>query len=158
MPKINSTAEFYTIIGHCCKNAVDFALERAYEELVKIVESNIYTKTGANASHTLLDAWKQMNATQAGAHFRGEIEFNQARMAHDPENWVHGSMIGGGLWADSRAYIIDILEDGYWAYGNENGKLIGGREFWDTYIAKMDKKIPRWFAQGLRQQGLNVVG
>lgn len=138
-------------------NAIDFALEKAYNELVKIVELRVYTTATDMASHTLLDAWKQLNATRTFVGAKGSINFNQARMENDPDNWVHGSRIHDDpLYADVRAYIIDIIEDGYYAYGNKSGKLIRGREFWDTYIAKMDKQIPKWFAQGLRKQGLVV--
>ena len=149
---IGSTGEFHAVIGAAVSRAIADVIDKAYEELKRIIESNIYSSSSSVASHTIPDAWRHEAFGLAG-----ELTFEPSMLAHDPDAWVHGSAYDQKRWADTREIILDIIQGGYRAYNAKTGMPIGARPFWDEFLASVDAQIDGWVRSALAAQGLMVV-
>ena len=149
---INSTAEFHVIVGAAVTRAIADVIDMAYEELKRIIETNIYSSSGAIASHTIPDAWR----CEAYA-LAGELTFQPSMLAHNPDEWVHGSAYDQENWEDTREIILDIIQGGYRAYNAKTGVSIGARPFWDEFLASVDAHLDGWVHSALSAQGLVAV-
>ena len=149
---ISSTAEFHAVIGAAVSAALNEVIDKAYEELQKIIQSDIYgaySPTDYSRTMGLLTSWRK----QAGG-LDAELWFEPAMLALNPSAWQHGSKYDGG---DTRAAILDILEGGYNAMNAHTGKPIPSRPAWQRFLSSVDAKLDGWVRAALAHQGLEVV-
>lgn len=128
------------------RRAMEFCVLKCYQDLNKYIERDLYgvyspTMAGLR-TRALLNAWQ----TEAGV-LKGELTFM--------EGGQHQSAIGGDALGDA---LIDVLESGYRGLNAKTGKRIPSRRFWQHWVKHADKMVGKWYAQGLRAQGLKVIG
>ena len=149
---ISSTAEFHAVIGAAVSAAFQEVIDKAYKELQKIIQSDIYgaySPTDYARTMGLLTSWrKQVGGLDA------ELWFDPARLPLNPAAWQHGSKYDGG---DTRAAILDIIEGGYRAMNANTGKPIPSRPAWQRFLSLVDANLDSWMRAALAHQGLEVV-
>lgn len=148
---ISSTGEFHAVIGAAVSRAIADVIDKAYEELKRIIESNIYGAGTGMGSHTIPDAWRHEAFGLAG-----ELTFEPSMLPVDAGSWIHASAYDP-RFPDMRSVILDIIQGGYRAYNAKTGKPIGARPFWDEFMASVDAQLDGWVRSALAAQGLMVV-
>ena len=149
---IDSTAEFHAVIGAAVSAALSEVIDKAYEELQKVIQSDIYgaySPTDYSRTMGLLTSWQR----QAGG-LDAELWFDPSRLPLNPSAWQHGSKYDGG---DTRAAILDIIEGGYRAMNANTGKPIPSRPAWQRFMQVVNAELDGWVRAALAHQGLPVV-
>lgn len=142
---------FAAMVTAAFSAAIQDVIDKMFDELQNEIEAKVYSSTGEIATHTLVDAWRHE------AHgLWGTLQFDPSMLPVAPESWVHGSQYDA-RFPDMRALILDIVQGGYKAYNAKTGIDIGGRPFWDTYVAKVNANFDGWMRAALIAQGLPVV-
>lgn len=148
---IDSTAEFHAVIGAAVSMAFVEVIEKAYLELQRIMQSDIYgaySPTDYGRTMGLLTSWrKQVGGLDA------ELFYDPSRLALAPASWVHSSQYDGG---DMRSALLDILAGGYRAMNANTGKPIPARPAWENFMRSCEAKMDKWVIAALRHQGLVV--
>ena len=149
---ITGTAQFNAVIGIALSKAIAEVIDKAYEELKRIIESNVYGAGTGMGSHTIPDAWRHETFGLAG-----ELSFEPAWLMLAPSRWIHGSAYDDN-WRDVRDVILNIIEGGYNAYNaRATNAPIPARPFWDEFLASVDAQLDGWVRSALAAQGLMVV-
>lgn len=144
MPQIHSSAEYSAYMALASERAMTFCLQKCHEDLIKCMERDLYgayTPTDYARTNKMLRAWETEAQSKSGA-----IWFVSPN---------YPSLIGGESLGDA---ILDVLESGYRGLNAKTGKEIPARPFWTKWLQRADKMVGKWYAQGLRVQGLTVSG
>lgn len=158
MPIMFSSGDFHMIVGIAVTNAMHEVLEKCYEELQKEIQMDVYdaySPESYSRTEGLLDSWKR-----EWSRLSTELRFEPSLLPIAPTRWQHGSLYDDGTgkgYTDVRDVLIDIIAGGYRAYNAHTGRPIGGRPFWDKYVAKVNANLDNWMKSALAHQGLAVI-
>lgn len=145
---ITNSAEFSAIINMAVQNALEVAIELAYEDLQKCMDEWLYgayspVDYGDKRTYALKEEWiREVNSMSASIQFE--------------EGGAHESFFEDG-YALGNA-LLDVLESGYRGYNAKTGRQIPARPFFEKWIQRADKEAHKWVKKGLIAQGLTVIG
>lgn len=146
---ITNSAEFSAIINMAVQNALEVAIELAYEDLQKCMDEWLYgayspVDYGDKRTYALKEEWiREVNSMSASIQFE--------------EGGAHESFFGEGY--DSLGNdLLDVLQKGYKGYNAKTGRDIPARPFFEKWIQRADKEAHKWIKKGLIAQGLKVIG
>lgn len=150
--EIRNSAQYGLFMGQASKKAMKFCLDKCYDDLKKCIAKDLYaaySPTYYQRTEMIYDAWNII----AGIT-EGEIDF--VAPPEIPSIGAHTSPYGDGSLGEA---LLDVLEAGYIAYNTHSvtGKHIPPRPFFTKWMKRMEKFAPKWYAQGLRQQGFKVI-
>lgn len=144
---ITNSAEFSAIINMVVQNALEVAIELAYEDLQKCMDEwlyGAYSPVDYQRTYALKEEWiREVNSMSASIQFE--------------EGGAHESFFGEGydkLGND----LLDVLQKGYKGYNAKTGRDIPARPFFEKWIQRADKMAGKWVKKGLIAQGLTVIG
>lgn len=144
---ITNSAEFSAIINMAVQNALEVAIELAYEDLQKCMDEWLYgayspVDYGDKRTYALKEEWiREVNSISASIQFE--------------EGGTHQSFFEDG-YALGNA-LLDVLESGYRGYNAKTGRQIPARPFFEKWIQRADKEAHKWVKKGLIAQGLTVL-
>ena len=144
---ITNSAEFSAIINMAVQNALEVAIELAYEDLQKCMDEwlyGAYSPVDYQRTYALKEEWiREVNSISASIQFE--------------EGGTHESFFGEGY--DSLGNdLLDVLQKGYKGYNAKTGRDIPARPFFEKWIQRADKEAHKWIKKGLIAQGLTVIG
>ena len=143
---ITNSAEFSAIINMAVQNALEVAIELAYEDLQKCMDEwlyGAYSPVDYQRTYALKEEWiREVNSMSASIQFE--------------EGGAHQSFFEDG-YALGNA-LLDVLESGYRGYNAKTGRDIPARPFFEKWIQRADKMAGKWVKKGLIAQGLTVIG
>ena len=149
---INSDSMLHAVLSAAIRGALKEVIDKMFEELQRCISRDVYGSGFGNiATGELINSWKHESYGMVA-----KLIFDPSMLPHDPDNWVHGSQYDPA-WRDTRALILDIIQGGYRAYNAHTGMQVGGRPFWDDYVALVDANYDNWVREALVHQGLDVI-
>src|SRR5574344_1502839 len=143
---ITNSAEFSAIINMAVQNALEVAIELAYEDLQKCMDEwlyGAYSPVDYRRTYALKEEWIREASSMSAS-----IQFE--------EGGTHQSFFEDG-YALGNA-LLDVLESGYKGYNAKTGRDIPARPFFEKWIQRADKMAGKWVKKGLIAQGLTVIG
>lgn len=144
---ITNSAEFSAIINMAVQNALEVAIELAYEDLQKCMDEwlyGAYSPVDYGRTYALKEEWiREVNSMSASIQFE--------------EGGAHESFFGEG-YDNLGNDLLDVLQKGYKGYNAKTGRDIPARPFFEKWIQRADKEAHKWIKKGLIAQGLTVIG